>query len=120
MQISPAFKHKISIDPGKVTTFCQQWQITELALFGSVLRDDFDLDNSDIDVLVSFASNILWTILDLVDMEDQLEEIFNRKVDLVERISIEKSQNPFRKKATLESCQVIYANPRVELPERYA
>ncbi|WP_242018210.1 hypothetical protein [Synechocystis sp. FACHB-383] len=44
MQISPAFKYKISIDPDKITVFCQQWQITELALFGSILRDDFDLD----------------------------------------------------------------------------
>ncbi|MBE9240650.1 nucleotidyltransferase family protein [Synechocystis salina] len=112
MQISVASKYRTSIDPDKITAFCQQWQINKFALFGSVLRDDFDLDNSDIDVLVSFAPNVPWTILDLVDMEDQLEEIFNRKVDLVERISIEKSQNPFRKKAILESYQVIYANPR--------
>jgi predicted nucleotidyltransferase len=114
MQISPAFKYKVSINPGKITAFCQQWPITELALFGSVLRDDFDLDNSDIDVLVSFAPNVPWTILDLVDMEDQLEEIFDRKVDLVERISIEKSQNPLRKKAILESLQVIYMESRLQ------
>lgn len=120
MQTSPVFKYQIPFDQEKITEFCQRWKITEFALFGSVLRDDFDLDRSDVDVLVSFAPNVPWTILDLVDMEDQLGEIFGRKVDLVERISIEKSENPFRKKAILESCQIIYANPRVELLERYA
>ncbi|AGF51227.1 slr1241 [Synechocystis sp. PCC 6803] len=115
MQISPAFKYKVSIDPGKITAFCQQWQITELALFGSFLRDDFDLDNSDIDVLVSFEPNVPWTILDLVDMEDQLQQIFGRKVDLMERLSIEQSQNPLRKKAILESLQVIYTESRLQI-----
>jgi len=120
MHNSPILKYQIPFDKEKVTEFCQRWQVTEFALFGSVLRDDFDLDKSDVDVLVSFVPNAPWTILDLVDMEDELKEIFGRRVDLVERVSIEKSQNPFRKKAILESCQVIYANPRVELLERYA
>ncbi|WP_228017313.1 hypothetical protein [Synechocystis sp. LEGE 06083] len=44
MQISVASKYRTSIDPDKITAFCQQWQINKFALFGSVLRDDFDLD----------------------------------------------------------------------------
>ena len=46
---------RIDISPEKVTAFCKRWQIAELALFGSVLRDDFDPE-SDVDVLVSCDS----------------------------------------------------------------
>jgi predicted nucleotidyltransferase len=97
------------IDPSKIAEFCRQWRITEFCLFGSILRDDFCPESSDIDVLVSFAPKSPWTLLELVDMEDQLQQILGRKVDLVERASIEQSQNPLRKKAILESLQVIYA-----------
>ena len=43
----------IHIPPNRLSAFCERWQITELALFGSVLRDDFRPD-SDIDILVEF------------------------------------------------------------------
>jgi uncharacterized protein len=49
----------------QIAEFCQHWNITEFALFGSVLRDDFH-PNSDIDVLVTFSSEhgLTWDILD--------------------------------------------------------
>ena len=46
--------HRLNTEITDVSRVCQQWQITELALFGSVLRDDFN-QNSDIDLLVTFA-----------------------------------------------------------------
>lgn len=102
-------KTQVPIDYKKVTQFCQRWDITEFALFGSVLRDDFKTDKSDIDVLISFSKNAHWTLFDLVDMEDELQKIFGRKVDLVERRGIEQSRNYLRRKAILESAIVIYA-----------
>ena len=42
---------RIQVSPLQIAEFCQRWKITEFALFGSVLRDDFRPD-SDIDVLV--------------------------------------------------------------------
>lgn len=45
---------RISVDPEKVAQFCRRWNVTELSLFGSVLRGDFRPD-SDVDVLVDFA-----------------------------------------------------------------
>lgn len=51
----------------KIANFCQRWQITELALFGSVLRDDF-LSNSDIDVMVQFHPDAHPTLFTLVDI----------------------------------------------------
>ncbi|MDB9313316.1 nucleotidyltransferase domain-containing protein [Spirulina sp. CS-785/01] len=100
---------QIPISYEKIAQFCQQWNIQELALFGSVLRQDFHPDRSDIDVLVAFSDDVKNTIGDLLDMEEELQAIFQRNVDLVERRSIEQSQNYLRRQAILESAQVIYA-----------
>jgi predicted nucleotidyltransferase len=100
---------QIPIDYDKIADFCQKWKITEFALFGSVLRDDFQQDRSDVDVLVSFDQDAHWTLFDLVDVEDSLSVLFARKVDLIEKQSIEKSLNYLRKKEILQSYRVIYA-----------
>lgn len=88
--------------------FCQRWQITELALFGSVLRDDFR-PNSDIDILVSFTPDAPWTLLDLVTMQYELEDIMKRNVDLIEKQVIETSDNWIRRNEILNTAQVIYS-----------
>lgn len=100
---------KIAIDNEKIIQFCKRWKITEFALFGSVLRDDFRQDDSDIDVLVSFDQEARWTLFDLVDMENEIQQIFDRKVDLVSRRGIERSRNYLRRRAILDSAKVIYA-----------
>ncbi|MEG3435551.1 nucleotidyltransferase domain-containing protein [Pannus brasiliensis CCIBt3594] len=100
---------QIPIEPQKLAEFCQRWKITELALFGSVLREDFRPESSDIDVLVSFAEDAHWTLFDWVDMEEDIKNVFQRDVDLVSRRGIERSRNYLRRKAILESAQVIYA-----------
>jgi len=98
----------ITIPYNRISDFCRQWQITELALFGSALRNDFST-GSDIDVLVTFAPEATWTLLDHVDMQDQLEEIFRRPVDLVSRRGLEQSRNHLRRQAILNSAEVIFA-----------
>ena len=99
----------IKIDKSKLEAFCLKWQITEVSLFGSVLRDDFT-KQSDIDILIQFAPTARWTLIDLAEMKDLLEVIMgNRKVDLVTKRSIENSRNPYRKKEILNSAKVIYA-----------
>jgi predicted nucleotidyltransferase len=98
----------IEIPIDKIADFCQRWKITELAFFGSVLRDDFRPD-SDIDVLVTFAPNAHRTLFDMVDMQDELESMFGRKVDLLSKRGIERSRNYLRRKAILNSAQIIYA-----------
>ena len=56
----------IDIPLGVIRSFCKRWQITEFALFGSVLRDDFGPD-SDVDVLVEFDEEARHTLFDMVD-----------------------------------------------------
>ncbi len=97
----------IEIPVDQITKFCQRWKVRELALFGSVLGEDFRPD-SDIDILISFVPDNCWTLFDRVDMQDELTEIFGRKVDLVNKKGIERSRNYLRKDNILGSAKVIY------------
>ena len=99
---------RIAIPAEPIAAFCERWQVTELALFGSVLREDFG-PASDIDVLVVFAEDARHSLFDMVLMEEELSEIFAREIDLVERAGIEQSRNYLRRKAILGSAETIYA-----------
>ncbi len=99
----------IAIDREKIAEFCRRWKITEFALFGSVLREDFRPD-SDVDVLVSFASDAHWTLFDMVHMQDELQTILGREVDLVSRRGLEASRNYLRRKAILSSAEVVHVS----------
>jgi predicted nucleotidyltransferase len=78
-----------------------------LALFGSVMRDDFNHD-CDVDVLASFAEKSRWSLFDLGEMETELGLILGRQVDLVERRAMEQSENCIRRKHILESAERVY------------
>lgn len=98
----------VEVTHDQIAAFCLKWQIVEFELFGSVLRDDFRPD-SDVDVLVTFASSSRWSLFDLVHMEDELREMFARDVDLVERPVLEKSENYIRRRNILSSTRRVYA-----------
>ncbi len=95
----------IDIPSKEIAEFCRKWKITELALFGSVLREDFGPE-SDVDVLVSFADDAPWSLFDWVDMIDELKAIFGREVDLVSKTGL---RNPFRRHEILRTRVLIYA-----------
>ena len=98
----------VDLPMDKIAEFCRRWQIKELALFGSVLRDDSRPD-SDIDLLVTFAPDHPWSLMDHVRMQDELGEVLGREIDLITRSSVEKSENPWRRHDILTSAQTIYA-----------
>jgi len=95
----------MDIPKHKIADFCRKWKVIEFALFGSVLSKDFR-PYSDIDVLVSFSEDAKWSLFDIVRMQNELNEIFGREVDLVEKEAI---RNPFRRHSILRSKEVIYA-----------
>ncbi len=103
--MSGADSLQLPVDLRRIGDFCQRWRIAELALFGSVLRDDFRPD-SDVDVLVSFETGAPWSLWDLSRMREELEGIFGRGVDLVEKKGL---RNPFLRHAVLTTRQVVYA-----------
>ncbi len=97
-----------SLDAGtrsRLVELCHRWQIAELALFGSVLRDDFQPE-SDVDVLVTFAPQATWSLWDFLDLEEELSRLLGREVDLVSRGSL---RNPIRRREILGTRQVLYA-----------
>ena len=92
----------------EIAAFYRRWNISQLALFGSVLRDDFGPD-SDIDVLVTFAPGSARTLAAVSQMQQEIEALFGRPVDLVDRQSIERSPNHLRRKAILASARMVYS-----------
>ncbi|MBM3273095.1 DNA polymerase subunit beta [Candidatus Kaiserbacteria bacterium] len=102
VDVAERLAHLIPAD--RVAEFCRRWEVAELSLFGSVLRDDF-MSDSDVDVLVSFSSTAPWSLWDLTAMEDELAAIVGRKVQLVEKEAL---QNPFRRGYILRGRKVIY------------
>lgn len=98
---------KIDFPQRIVSEFCRKWKISEFCLFGSVLRDDFRPD-SDVDVLVTFAPDAHWSLVDLVKMEDELGATIGHKVDLAERRAIEQSENYIRRRHILNSAESLY------------
>src|SRR5471032_1037154 len=71
---------RIAIDQRQIADFCQRHHVRRLALFGSVLRDDFGAD-SDVDILVEFETGHTPGFA-LVTLEDELSAMVGRKVDL--------------------------------------
>ncbi len=98
-------KVRITIPRKKISEFCRRWNVVEFSLFGSVLRKDLT-PKSDVDVLVTFAPNAHVGLFEIAQMQIELESVFKRPVDLVEKASL---RNPYRRREILQTAQVIYA-----------
>ena len=96
---------RIPVRPEQIEAFCRKHAISEMALFGSVLRDDFHAE-SDIDLLVSFSPAADHSLLDHVHMERELAEMLGRSVDMVEKEAVE---NPFVRRQIRGNHALIYA-----------
>ncbi|MDO9559419.1 MAG: nucleotidyltransferase family protein [Syntrophales bacterium] len=80
----------LTVPQGKIREFCLRNHIRKLALFGSVLRDDFGPE-SDIDVLVEFDSGAEVGFFELYDMEEELSLLFGgRKIEIVTQAALSK------------------------------
>jgi predicted nucleotidyltransferase len=100
-------KDLAAIPKDEIATFCRRWKVRELALFGSVLRQDFGPD-SDVDILVTFSQNAEWSLFDHVQMQHELQALFGRDVDLVSRRAVERSENWLRRQEILSTARVVF------------
>jgi predicted nucleotidyltransferase len=73
----------IPIPHEEIAAFCRKWGIKRLSFFGSIVRDDFDPERSDVDVLVELRPDTKARGLSFFGAEIELSEIFGRKVDLL-------------------------------------
>lgn len=93
----------IPVSNESVAELCHRYRIRELSVFGSVLRPDFRPD-SDVDVLVDFLPEAQVGLFDLMDLQDELERLFGRKVDLVTKPAL----RPELRDVILASREVLY------------
>ena len=100
---------RLNLTAEKLEKFCQGNDIIELSLFGSILREDFN-NNSDIDLLVVFdpIQKKKMSLIDLVEIQYQLEDLTYRKIDLIEKQTIINSHNWIRRQNILNTAQIIY------------
>lgn len=78
--------------PDKLDELCRRWKISRLCLFGSQARGDAGPD-SDVDLLVEYAPDAAWSLLDVARLHDEMAELFGRPVDLVRERNV---TNPYR------------------------
>lgn len=103
--MTPTVEQRLGVGMDAIREFCEKWGIIEFALFGSVVRDDFGPE-SDIDVMVRFDSNRRPLGYDYVGIQLKLQELFRRRVDMVEFGPI---ANPYRRASIRRDLETIYA-----------
>ena len=97
----------IDIPKEEIASFCQRNHIRRMALFGSVLRDDF-MPESDVDVLVEFEPDARIGYIGLAGLEIELDKILGRKTDLHTFEGIARSRNWLRREKILSSTEAVY------------
>ena len=96
----------IALDEARIVRFCQEHHIRKLALFGSILREDFRTD-SDIDVLVEFEPNTHIGLIGFAALEIELSVILGVQVDL----NTPQDLSALFRDDVLQLAQVIYERP---------
>lgn len=102
---------RIDLPLEEIAGVCRKYGVSELAVFGSVLRDDFDPGRSDVDFLVRFENNDAgdWAHK-FMDLKEELEALLGRRVDVVDWRGIEQSTNPYRRNHILKHARTFYVS----------
>jgi predicted nucleotidyltransferase len=100
---------RIDLPMEAIARLCEKYGVSELAVFGSVLRDDFDPAHSDVDFLVRFIDNDAgdWGSKYL-DIREELVALLGKDVDVVSWRGIEQSRNPYRRNHILKNARRVY------------
>lgn len=99
-------RNGVDVDFNKLVHLAHQYSVTEISVFGSSIRSDMKPE-SDIDLLITFSPSAAISLFDLMDLENALEQLFNRHVDIVEPQAL---TNPVRRKRILSSKELLYAS----------
>lgn len=100
-------EHGVQFDLEKIADLCRQYQVRRLAVFGSILRADFESSRSDADFMVEFeAIPAAVRIQNYMKLRDALGRLLSRPIDLIEEGSI---QNPYILRKVREEQQLLYA-----------
>ncbi len=95
------------VPPASLEALCRRWQIRELMLFGSALRDDFSPE-SDLDLVVDFLPGAEPSLYDLAGLAEELEALAARPIDLHTLRSVQSDRNRLRRRRILETVVPVY------------
>ena len=99
----------VSTRRAAIAELCRRFHVRRLDVFGSAARGiDFDLTRSDADFLIGFDATVKPDIAAFIDMQEALEQVLGRHVDLVARHTIEQSRNYLRRRAILQDAEPVY------------
>lgn len=98
-------KNGIIISEEDIRKIVMKYQIKEIAVFGSSIRDDFD-DDSDIDMLIEFHHSEAISLYDIIDIQEYFEKITKQAIDIVEPAEL---CNPYRRAHILKTKEILYA-----------
>jgi len=93
----------IELPLAAIADLCRQYQVQELSIFGSVLREDFRPD-SDIDLLVEFVPHHTIGLIEYCGLQNRLSDLLGRPVDLVDKLGLKPRIRP----NVLETARVIF------------
>ncbi len=100
---------RISRKRAEIAALCARYRILRLEVFGSAARGcDFDPERSDIDLLVTFAPSTRYDLDLHMSLEEALQQLFGRPVDLLTREMIEMSRNYLRRRSILAEAQPVF------------
>jgi uncharacterized protein len=110
MSIGHVNQHGIPLPLDQIGDLCRKHNVLKLAVFGSLLRDDFGPE-SDVDFLVAFRDDDYGPWMNkLQHMEKELGALLGREVDLVPMESVLQSENWIRRDQILGTAKVIYGS----------
>ena len=94
----------------EIAEVCRRFSVRRLEVFGSAARGvGFDSARSDADFLVKFESDAAGSPLkSYLGLAETLETLLGRRVDLLDRDTLEQSRNHFRRRAILAGAQPLY------------
>jgi uncharacterized protein len=95
---------EITIDDIKVAALCREFGVARLSIFGSALREDFDVGRSDVDLLVEFFPDRVPGLFSFMDLENRLADLFHREIDL----STPRSLSKYFRDDVLANAEPIY------------
>jgi hypothetical protein len=93
----------VELPEQRIRELCQRQRIRKLALFGSVLRDDFT-PSSDVDILIEFEPDERVGFVRLTAIQDELSELAGRQVDLITQGML----SPYFRDEVMAESETIY------------
>ena len=99
----------LNVTREEIAAFCARWNIAKLEIFGSATIGELT-DSSDVDLLVEYLPNYQRSLSDQIQIQQDIENIFKRNVDLITKESILVDPNPYFLESVMNSLVTLYEN----------